>query len=458
MPSGPVTPPRGESTAAPIRTDPENVAPSPTGPPLSRPAPPESAAGRPPRTLEDFLDLAARNNPTLTQAQAAVDVSRGRAWQAGLWPNPLLGYQGEQIGARGRSSFGPAALGEHQSFFFVQEIPTANRRQISRRKFEWEAEATRWFAVAQQYRVLNSVRIHFFEALGAQQLAEDRRVLLEVADAALRTTEELVNDGQANAPDLLTAQVQQQQAEVALVAAENELRRAWGILLADAGVRGLPPARLEGPFDADAPDLDFDATLDWIVGNSPEMKGAQAEIRRDEVTVQRERVQPIPDLFVRADVGPNFVDGGVTTNVAIYGNFPVWNKNQGTIYQARGHLTQAHANLDRIRLSLEERLSNEMAQYNSALNLTRTYRGKSIPRAKQSYELLLESYRRRRAAWPQVLVAQRLWFDLQVQYVTALVELRRAETEIRGFLLHGALQVPSTPEPLQNINVSPQPR
>lgn len=312
--------------------------------------------------------------------------------------------------------------------------------------------------VAQQYRVLNSIRIHFFEALGAQQLVEDRRVLMEVADAALRTTEEMANDGQANAPDVLTAQIQQQQAEVALVAAENEFRRAWGILLADAGVRSVPPVKLLGPLDADAPDLDFDATLDWITCNSPEIKGAQAEIQRDRITVQRERVEPIPNLYLRADVGPNFVDGGVTSTVSIYGNFPVWNKNQGTIYQAQNHLVQATANLERIRLSLQERLSTEMAHYNTSLKLVRTYRDRSIPRAEKSYTLLLDSYKRRRAAWPQVLVAQRLWFDLKVQEVTALVELRRAETEIRGFLLHGALQLPPTPEPLPVLNVTPQPR
>lgn len=98
-----------------------------------------------------------------------------------------------------------------------------------------------------------------------------------------------------------------------------------------------------------------------------------------------------------------------------------------------------------------------MSNYNTALMMANTYRDESLPRRK-AYDLLLESYKRRRAAWPQVLVAQRTWFELQVDYVHALVDLRHAEIEIKGFLLTGGLQLPQAPEPLGNINVSPNPR
>ena len=460
-PSGPVAPPRPDATAAPIPADPADEANSPLSPPSPLPDPDadRSAAGVSAMTLADFEQMALACNPTLVQAAGLVGVSRGRAWQAGLWPNPLIGYQGEHMGAQGPGSkYGPAALGEHQALFVQQEIPSAARQRVSRRKFEWEATSARMYAEAQQLRVLNGVRIHFFQTLGDQQLVEDRRELLEIADAALRTTEEMVNDGQAGAPDLLQAQVQQQQARIGLVQSENHFRRSWVSLIAEAGRSGLPPTRLEGPLDAGAPPLDFDATLDFIQANSPEIQAATAEIRRDEVVVHRERIQPIPNLYVRADVGPNFIDGGTTASLTLWGNIPVWNKNQGTIYQARSHLEQARANLRRVELSIEQRLATQMSDYNSALVTVDTYRDESLPRAKKAYELLLGSYQRRRAAWPQVLVAQRMWFELQVEYVHALVDLRRAEIEIKGFLLTGGLQLPQAPEPLGNINVSPNPR
>src|SRR5258705_198033 len=47
--------------------------------------------------LADFEVLADANNPTLKQANAFVRRSQEQARQAGLYPNPSVGYQGEQI-------------------------------------------------------------------------------------------------------------------------------------------------------------------------------------------------------------------------------------------------------------------------------------------------------------------------------------------------------------------------
>ena len=44
-------------------------------------------------TLEQLQQLALANNPTLAQAKAGVRAAAGRTRQAGLWPNPTIGYQ-----------------------------------------------------------------------------------------------------------------------------------------------------------------------------------------------------------------------------------------------------------------------------------------------------------------------------------------------------------------------------
>ena len=47
--------------------------------------------------LEDLEGLALKNNPTLTQAAAEVSAAKGRRLQSALWPNPTVGYTGEEI-------------------------------------------------------------------------------------------------------------------------------------------------------------------------------------------------------------------------------------------------------------------------------------------------------------------------------------------------------------------------
>src|SRR5215469_5396999 len=57
----------------------------------------EEASGRPPLGLDAFNGIALANNPTIPQSGASIKRASGKAQQAGLWPNPMIGYEGEQI-------------------------------------------------------------------------------------------------------------------------------------------------------------------------------------------------------------------------------------------------------------------------------------------------------------------------------------------------------------------------
>ena len=154
-----------------------------------------------PLGIEELEGTALRNNPTLAQAAAQVEESRGRAIQAGLLPNPTIGYAGEQMGAQGTA-------GERQGAYVNQLIPLGGKFRLSRAKFNQEAVVMQWQAKAQQYRVLNGVRMNYFKVLAFCGCDEVRANLLKVAEDALLTTKELVNVGQANRADVLQADIE----------------------------------------------------------------------------------------------------------------------------------------------------------------------------------------------------------------------------------------------------------
>jgi len=174
--------------------------------------------------------------------------------------------------------------------------------------------------------------------------------------------------------------------------------------------------------------------------------------------VLREKVEPIPNLILQVDNGYSFLEQGYATNYFVGAVVPLWNRNQGTIFQAQSDLAQARTNVRRIALELENRLADVFAQYNTAQVTVQEYRDEILPRAEQATQLLERAYRERRAAWPQVLVAQRNWTQLSVDYVHALFELRRREVEIRGLLMVDGLSVPEGPNELGHLNATPQPR
>lgn len=415
-------------------------------------------------TLDDFERWASERNPTLRQAAAQVEAARSRSLQAGLYPNPRIGYVGEQIGVpselSGAGTFARTRTpGELQGGFVEQEIVTAGKLRLSRAKFAEEAEAARWRAAAQELRVRNGVGIRYFELLAAQRLLVLKRELSRVSDDAVETTVQLVNVGQANEPDLLQARVEARRAAVDVRNAERSYRGAWQRLAAIAGVPELGPTPLdERALEAEPVPFDAEATLAQLLECSPEVLAAHAEIRRDEVMVRRERVEPIPNVTLQAVAGHNYEFDLTTAGVQASIPLPIYNRNQGTVREAQSDLARDHAELERVVLSIRDRFADAATRHDRALESVADFRAGTLPMARRAYEVQLASFRERRSAWPQVLVALRTFVALEVDYVDSLLELRRAEVEIRGMLLVDGLAPPEPPTSQGHIESVPTPR
>jgi cobalt-zinc-cadmium efflux system outer membrane protein len=390
-------------------------------------------------TLATLEQMAWDHNPTLRQASANIDAALGRAQQAGLYPNPTVGYVGERIGAAGTA-------GEMQGMFIDQTIVTAGKLRLNRAKHAQEVSQMEAQAFAQQYRVLNDVRIRFYQLLAMQRLLDVRANLLKVAEDAVQTTEELVNVGAANKPDLLQARIEARQERVALEKARAEYDAAWQQLAALVGEPCLPLGWLHGDLEAAAPVPDIDTALAHLLDASPEIHVARAAVTRNQIALKREQVEPIPNVEVHVANGYDFETRNDTTSVQVGVRLPVFDRNQGNIRAARAQVAYAEAELGRVELSLRQRLARAYAHYRSAQATVETYRKENLPDAKEAYELYLDSFRKRRAAWPQVLVAQRTYFQISVEYTEALDEMRRAEVAILGLLLVDGLDEPSTPK------------
>jgi cobalt-zinc-cadmium efflux system outer membrane protein len=401
--------------------------------------------------LADLEQLALRHNPTLAQAAAFIDSARGKAVQAGLPLNPTVGIKGEQIGADRKA-------GEWSWFYLQQEIVTGGKLRLSRLKYEQEAYAAEVQACAQRLRVANAIAEGYFHVLAAQRSVENHKRLKANAEDGLKTTEQLLNVGQANEPDLLQAKVEVQRAAVALKAAETRLRRDWEQLTAVVGVPTLPLQPLAGPLEPDGPALGKDEHLARLLEESPELAMARIEVKRDQIQLERERREPIPNVTVRGGTGYNFETRNNTAEVGVSVRLPLFDRNQGTVRQAQADLTRATAEVSRVELDLRRRFADAFSRYETARDEVESWKAETLPTAQRAYELYLKSFKDRRAAWPQVLVAQRTVYQLNEDYNRSLVELRRAEVEVRGLLLTGGLTAPRDPTPAGHINSVPKPR
>ncbi len=417
-------------------------------------SPPKDSA---PGTIAHYEQLALVNNPTLRQAKAVVDGELAKAEQAGLYPNPTIGYMGEQIGATHEQYL--ESPGEFQGGFVQQRFVVPAKLDLSKKKYLARAEVSGFDREAQILSVRNDVRIHAYRVLGRQEHLTVQKELLESFRDGVLTAGELFNVGQANEVDVAMARIALTEQELNVQMAENQLTAAWQNLEAVVGTT-VPKKTITDPLMGTVPASDWDTALRELFLNSPQVKAADAKLRADEITVRRERVEPIPDLTLQGAYGHNF-DFGIQENVFNVSasiELPVFDRNQGTVRQAQADLARQQSEILRVQRDLMQRLAPVYMQFETMRQRILAYQESVLPEAKEAYETSLKSYQANRLAWPPVLETQQFYFGKRLLYIDQWVALREAQTLIDGYLLTSGLMPPPGPLPAGHIDSNPKPR
>ncbi|MGH9667953.1 MAG: TolC family protein [Bryobacteraceae bacterium] len=399
------------------------------------------AASAAPLSLADLENMALANNPTVGEAEAGVRAAAGLRKQAGLYPNPTVGYRGEQI--RGGEQGG----GE-QGFFVSQNIVLGGKLGAARRVAGLRHAQSETAAVMQRQRIRNNVRLLFYRVLASQRLVEVRRDLAKLAHDASETSHQLGNIGQADRPDLLQAEVEAEEADLNVTTAVQAQESVWRALAATVGKPDLALTQLDGDLEA-FPDLALQESVNAALRNSPAVQLARQEVERAEASVVLERKTPIPDLQIRGGLEQNFESSapgqrpiGVQGLAEIGIQLPLFNRNQGNVEAARSEAGRAKSELLRAQLELRRQIEMTFGDYAAARKTVERYRTAMLPRARQAYELYRHNYKTMAAAYQQVLLAQRTYFQLQAGYVGALERVWENAISIQGFTLTDGLAKP----------------
>jgi len=215
---------------------------------------------------------------------------------------------------------------------------------------------------------------------------------------------------------------------------------------------------LAGSLDAQDAPLDWDSALSQMMASSPQLTAAWQKIRHDQITVQRERAEPIPNLTAQATVGQNTEVGQTVAGVSIGLPLPLYNRNQGTVQQAQADLRRANAEVSRLELQLMTELAARHSDYLSAWQHVQEYEQSMLPKSRTAVEKLEQMYQARRAPWLTVLAAKRTLLELEMEQINNQLAYRTADITIRGYLLMGGLTEPDGPIGGGHIDAVNQPR
>lgn len=383
-----------------------------------------------PLSFSTLVQLASAQNPDLREVQAQAEAARGRMVQAGLYPNPTIGWAASDVGNIPTSSAGKQ--GPTVGFTLV----TGDKLSLARAAAGHAVVAADWNAITRWYETLVRLRVTFYDTLAAQQEVLAGEELVKIATQGLNAAEKLEKSGAGGRPDVLRARVELEHYRNRLEVAQRRWDAAWAKLAATVGATDLPSRPLLGSLTETVPTYTLSELKGAVQERSSELQAAQATAFEAGELLRRAQAEVVPNLDVQLHPFYDFTESRAGGDVSVSLPLPVFNKNQGNILTAQAEVSRAHQRIRQTEVRLAERVSVAYHQYMAARRQAENYEKRILPAAQESLRLVLLGYEAGdpKYDYTAVLQAQNALAQARLTYVQVLNDLQRTVSEIEGLM------------------------
>lgn len=384
------------------------------------------AAGQQPRsvTLDEAVEIALRNNPSLTQSRADVDVAeydRLGAWGEFL-PDLSLGY-GYTNASTARLD--PTQQSLTRTSYTLQlgasfEILDGFRRFSGLESARRGLDAERADHRRERFRTMLEVKRAFYDGVARSELVRVEEDRVARQEDQLELVRQQLDLGRANRSDLLRSRVDLNNARLALLNAENEARAATFRLAEVMGLRERVAPAEEATLAVDSLPYDRDRLMTMALESGPRVASARAAAEAAEAQVDASRSSYLPNLTFQggwAWQNDAFPPEDRSWSIALRGSYPLFNgfERESQLWTARARAEAARAGEVAAELALRAELDEAHSQVQSARV--------AVEIAEQSVELSREDLRVTQERYELGLATI---LDLQ----SAQITLRQAEVEL----------------------------
>ena len=350
----------------------------------------EPPAGAP-LTLADLRQLAAAHSPVLRRAAAEADAAHGQVIQAGLHPNPTVGYQADAVQPWLRVPEGSTASGAGQQGGYVNQlIKTAGKLKLAQQVAGFDYVNALVAVRRAEADVAAAVRTQYFAVLVSRQAVEVNRAVVALADEVYRRQLAQAAAGQAPVYEPLQAHAEAEQARIALTQAEAAHRAAWRQLAAAVGRPDLPPAALVGSAEVAPPSFDADRLRAWVLEQHTDVLTARNAHAQAQANVVLQRRAPIPDVstyqYHEYDNLAQTYQYGLQIGVQL----PLFDRNQGNVHTAAARVVRAAAQVEAAQTDLAGRVAEAFGRFEANRAVAARYRDGILPSLTRAYRAMAQ--------------------------------------------------------------------
>lgn len=376
-----------------------------------------------PVSLADLVQMARINSPALRQAQADADTAYGQVIQAGLYPNPTVGYQVDQWQPGLTIPPGATFSGKGQQGGFVNQlIKTAGKLTLAQQVAGYDYINALVAIRRAEVDVTAAVRAAYFNALVAQEGVRVNTTVAQLADEVYRLQLKQVAAGEAAGYEPLLLYAQAVQARTAVAQSEASYKAAWKQLVAAVGLPDLPPAPLNGQADVAPPGFEQAGLKARTTEEHTEVLTARNSIAQAQRNLVLQKRSPIPDLQTNSYHQYDNVAQTYQFGIQLGISLPISDRNQGNIRSAQAKMASAGQQLLLTQNQLTGKLAEAFGRYEGSVTTAANYRDKIIPSQTQAYRAMVRRFQAEpdKVSFNDIVVAQQNVAQSLQAYLVAL--------------------------------------
>jgi cobalt-zinc-cadmium efflux system outer membrane protein len=364
-------------------------------------------------SLEEALQLALKQNPTLMAQQAALFATKAGETTAALRPNPTMNFLAEQLRP------GQSQQDAQYTVNVGQPIELGGKRQRRIDSARAATQVTTYQLDDARRQVVLQVKSAFAAALIAREQLALAEANLNTLDDTERIQRIRAEKGDISELELLRIQVQRftfardaADARQALAAARIALRTAAG------SVNIAEDFEVAGDIDFKEVSLDRALLVRRALDNRPDLRAADADRERARADHRLARANAWWDITPQLEyqrIGPD-------NTIGIGFGFPlrIFDRNQGEIARTQAEITRVDAVREATALQVLAALDTDrqaaLIQRERVISLRDVY----LPKATQARDTVEYAYRRGGQSLLDFLDAQRSYRETALAHLQAL--------------------------------------
>ncbi len=382
-------------------------------------------------TIEMAVNKTIENNPELKVLLKNIAANKAIKLQSGLIPNPEFGLEAENIlGGNDFSGFS----GSEITASISQNILLAGKISKLEKVADTEISLAEWDYEAKRLEIITDVRRAFINALGIQKLIEKNKELINISNEFVDNLRKRVIKGKISPAEVSRAQVILNLLQIDINKLESEYDASIFELKTLVNDPDLSTDSLKGKLK-DVNVLPIYDSLFSKIENNPNLKRFMNEYDKQKAIISYEKSKATPDLTVSAGFRRlNEVDAN-TFLVGASLPLPIFNRNQGSIQEAKIRLDQKKMEFKNIKNKLTLQLNLNYNKLKMLLTSAERLKKESIPIAEEAFKIINEGNLVGRFTILDVLDAQRTLFEIQNQYMTILKDINTTVVEIEGLIV-----------------------